>query len=73
MKVIACLLVCIFLLTLNCSSQDSATGVLHISKIFQPFFTTKPTGLGIGLGLSLSYDIIKAYKGEIKMETKEGI
>lgn len=41
-------------------------------KIFQPFFTTKPTGTGTGLGLSLSYDIIKAHGGEIKVETKEG-
>ena len=38
-------------------------------KIFQPFFTTKPTGEGTGLGLSLSYNIIKANGGEIKVET----
>jgi C4-dicarboxylate-specific signal transduction histidine kinase len=41
-------------------------------KIFQPFYTTKPTGSGTGLGLSLSYDIIKAHGGELKVETKEG-
>ena len=53
---------------------DNGMGVPQkvIDKIFQPFFTTKPVGQGTGLGLSLSYDIIKAHNGELKVETKEG-
>ena len=56
------------------SVSDNGNGIPQkaIDKIFQPFFTTKPTGKGTGLGLSLSYDIIKAHGGEIKVETKEG-
>jgi signal transduction histidine kinase len=54
--------------------KDNGNGIPQkvLDKIFQPFFTTKPTGQGTGLGLSLSYDIIKAHGGEIKVETKEG-
>ncbi|MGN6398849.1 MAG: tetratricopeptide repeat-containing sensor histidine kinase [Flavisolibacter sp.] len=53
--------------------RDNGNGIPQnvVDKIFQPFFTTKPTGEGTGLGLSLSYDIIKAHGGEIKVESKE--
>lgn len=56
------------------SIKDNGNGVPQkvLDKIFQPFFTTKPTGQGTGLGLSLSYDIIKAHGGEIKVESIEG-
>ena len=56
------------------SVKDNGNGILQkvLDKIFQPFFTTKPTGQGTGLGLSLAYDIVKAHGGELKVETKEG-
>ena len=52
---------------------DNGAGIPQhiVDKIFQPFFTTKPTGQGTGLGLSLAYDIVKAHGGELKVETKE--
>ena len=55
--------------------SDNGNGIPQkvVDKIFQPFFTTKPTGEGTGLGLSMSYDIItKGHGGELKVETKEG-
>ena len=54
--------------------KDNGNGIPQkvLDKIFQPFFTTKPTGQGTGLGLSLSYDIVKAHGGELKVHTKEG-
>jgi len=54
--------------------SDNGNGIPQkvLEKIFQPFFTTKPTGQGTGLGLSLSYDIVKAHGGEIKVNTREG-
>ena len=59
------------------SVSDNGNGIPQkiLDKIFQPFFTTKPTGEGTGLGLSLSYDIVKANGGELRVETKiaEGI
>jgi signal transduction histidine kinase len=57
----------------NISVTDNGNGVPESirEKIMQPFFTTKPAGEGTGLGLSLSYDIIKAHHGEIKMEVPE--
>ena len=56
------------------SVKDNGPGIPKkvIDKVFQPFFTTKPTGEGTGLGLSLAYDIVKAHGGELKVETKEG-
>ncbi len=56
------------------SVRDNGPGIPQtiIDKIFQPFFTTKPTGKGTGLGLSLSYDIIKAHGGELTVKTAVG-
>jgi two-component system, NtrC family, sensor kinase len=55
------------------SVKDNGNGIPQkvVDKIFQPFFTTKPTGQGTGLGLSLAYDIVKAHGGEIRVGAKE--
>jgi two-component system NtrC family sensor kinase len=55
--------------------RDNANGIPQkvLDKIFQPFFTTKPTGQGTGLGLSLAYDIVKAHGGELKVNTEENV
>jgi two-component system NtrC family sensor kinase len=59
--------------TVEVSVKDNGNGIPQtaLDKIFQPFFTTKPAGQGTGLGLSLSYDIVKAHGGELKVETEE--
>jgi len=59
--------------TVKIKVKDNGNGIPPkiLDKIFQPFFTTKPTGQGTGLGLSLAYDIVKAHGGEIKVETRE--
>ena len=57
------------------SVKDTCNGIPQhvVDKIFQPFFTTKPTGQGTGLGLSMSYDIVsKGHGGELKVESEEG-
>ncbi len=55
------------------SVKDNGNGIPKkvLDKIFQPFFTTKPTGQGTGLGLSMSYDIVKAHGGELKVNTDQ--
>jgi signal transduction histidine kinase len=60
--------------TILIAVQDNGKGIPEKvkEKIFQPFFTTKPTGQGTGLGLSLSYDIVKAHGGEFRVDSKEG-
>ncbi|MBL0306478.1 MAG: two-component sensor histidine kinase [Chitinophagaceae bacterium] len=61
--------------TVEIAIADNGNGIPQkvLDKIFQPFFTTKPTGQGTGLGLSLSYDIVtKGHGGELKAATKEG-
>jgi two-component system NtrC family sensor kinase len=58
--------------SITISVKDNGNGIPQkvLDKIFQPFFTTKPTGQGTGLGLSMSYDIVKAHGGELNVETE---
>ena len=60
--------------TVEIRVTDNGNGIPKkvLDKIFLPFFTTKPTGQGTGLGLSMSYDIVMAHGGELKVDTKEG-
>jgi signal transduction histidine kinase len=57
--------------TIEITVKDNGSGIPNAikDKIFQPFFTTKPTGQGTGLGLSLSYDIVKAHGGALTVES----
>jgi len=59
--------------TIEISVKDNGYGIPKeiLKKIYQPFFTTKPTGQGTGLGLSMSFDIVKSHGGEIKVETNK--
>ncbi|MBT8312643.1 MAG: GHKL domain-containing protein, partial [Flavobacteriaceae bacterium] len=59
-------------ITIRVSDNGNGIPEKYRDKIFQPFFTTKPTGQGTGLGLSLSYDIVKAHEGEIKVTSEAG-
>jgi signal transduction histidine kinase/ligand-binding sensor domain-containing protein len=61
--------------TIEVTVKDNGGGIPknNLDKIFQPFFTTKPTGLGTGLGLSIAYDIVKAHGGQIRVVSEEGI
>ena len=62
--------------TIEIKIKDNGNGIpkQNLEKIFQPFFTTKPTGEGTGLGLSLSYDIVtKGHGGDLKVESEAGI
>jgi two-component system NtrC family sensor kinase len=59
---------------LEINIKDNGMGISKtiLDKIFQPFFTTKPTGQGTGLGLSMSYDVIKVHNGELIVNSTEG-
>jgi signal transduction histidine kinase len=60
--------------TIEILVTDNGDGIPEENKlkVFQPFFTTRPAGMGTGLGLSLSFDIARAYGGEITVESEHG-
>ena len=80
MRKTSTILVTILFLSTHCSCREEVSllfncqiihpNEMHLDKVFQPFFTTKPTGQGTGLGLSLAYDIIKSHGGELNVGTK---
>lgn len=64
---------CFYCVFITISDNANGNPQKVLDKIFEPLFSTKPTGEGTGLGLTLSYDILKADGGEIKVETREGL
>lgn len=60
---------------ISISFEDTGCGIpeANLSKIFTPFFTTKPIGKGTGLGLAIVYGIVKMHRGQIYVESEEGV